>query len=401
MITDGGNARSSTRLLLRSPTDELAALRAVRDTQQNKPRAAIFTGSYGAGHDSAAYEIRERLIGDGWLAEIIDVADLYPARLGHLLKRMYFAQLRFAPKSWDRLLKLMDSHDCREKKRALLGKRLTALSGRLPSRAIGALIGDRTDVAISTHPFASQALGLLRRNKIIDTLTVTYLTDASAHPLWINENVDVHIAVHDEAARQAIARGAKQVHVVQPLTPAVAPPTGTEAAAFRARLGLSPDARIALISGGSEGAGDVGTSARHIRETGVATPVVLCGHNDRLRRKLEREPGVVAVGWLNGLTEAIRASECVIQNSGGFTTLEAFALGTPVISYACLPGHGQQSAEALRVEGLAPWPKTKDELKTCLTEAVAHGHGAVARRWSQRPTLLDVLNKPGPKQIAS
>lgn len=364
---------------------------------QNPPRRVlIVSGSYGAGHDSAAHEIRRRILESGRQADIIDVADLFPLRLGQLLRSAYFAQLRYAPGSWGVLLRCLGQGE----EPSAVGQRASALSGRLPAKSIAAAVCPQTDLVVSTHPFASQALGILREQGLLTIPAVTYLTDASVHPLWVHPAVDLHVAIHDEAAREARALGARGVRVIAPLTPRVERPHGNERAMLRTALGLDPSATIALISSGSEGAGDVRLAARDVRATGVATPVVLCGRNERLRRQVEREAGVVAVGWIEGLTEALRGSDCLIQNSGGFTSLEALALGTPVISYRCLPGHGRSSADALLHEGLAMWPQDLHELQAAIVSTTATECVPLTRHWAQRDSLLQALPLGLPVEVA-
>ncbi|MEO7070492.1 MAG: hypothetical protein ABI131_08370, partial [Nostocoides sp.] len=56
------------------------------------------------------------------------------------------------------------------------------------------------------------------------------------------------------------------------------------------------------------------------------------------------------------------AVDAVVQNAGGSTSLEALAAGCPVVSYRCLPGHGETNAVALSHAGLAPWAKSPADL---------------------------------------
>lgn len=356
-----------------------------------RQHALVVTGSYGAGHDSAAHEIGQRLDEAGWRSETIDIADLYPWGLGHLMRRAYFRQLESAPRTWSLLLRALDARSGRP---SAAGRAACGMSGRLPAGRVAAAVGPETGFVISTHPFASQALGLLRRSGRLAVPVITYLTDPSVHPLWISSGVDQHLALHGTAAEQARALGARDVRLIAPLTPRVAPRDGGEGSRLRAALGLAPDTTLALISSGSEGAGDVRTSALDVRATGTAVPVVLCGHNERLRRSLEAEPGVVALGWVDGLTDIIRGADCLIQNSGGFTTLEALSLGTPLITYRPLPGHGETSSSALLREGLAPWPRSVPELGAAILAGTPVAAEGIGRQWAERTSLVDVLD-PG------
>jgi processive 1,2-diacylglycerol beta-glucosyltransferase len=323
----------------------------------------IVSGSYGAGHDAAAREIELRLVDAGHVVRRWDVVDLFPARLGRLLRWGYFEQLQLSPGSWGLLLQRLQP--------GRVAYRVAVHFLALPGHRIRAIAADGAVLFISTHPFASQALGRLRSTGRLDVPVVTYLTDASVHPLWVNPGVDLHLALHDVAADQARALGGTTT-VVEPLVPrAYRDPVARSVWELRARLGLPVEDDLALVVGGSHGVGDLEAAATDIAATGLARPVVACGHNEVLRRRLELRPGLIALGWRDDMPDLIRASSCVVQNAGGFTSLEAMAAGVPVISYRCLPGHGTTNAAALEQSGLVPWARDSDELAHALVRAIA------------------------------
>jgi UDP-N-acetylglucosamine:LPS N-acetylglucosamine transferase len=222
------------------------------------------------------------------------------------------------------------------------------------------------DLVISTHPFASQVLGRLRHRGVLACPVATYLTDASVHSLWVARGVDLHIAIHSVAADEARALGGRTA-VASPLVPAVPPTPRT-----RSDLGLPEHRCVAAVVGGSLGIGDLEDTAQELLAAGV-TPVVLCGSNESLHRRLSERPGVIARGWCDDVREIFAASDVVVQNSGGFMTLEALAVGAPLLSYGVLPGHGRSNAAALERAGLAPWARSAAELGPTLDGLLSRG----------------------------
>ncbi|WP_082575275.1 MULTISPECIES: GtrA family protein [unclassified Nocardioides] len=345
-------------------------------------RVHVVSGSYGAGHDAAAREIAERLSTAGHHVRTSDVVDLFPLGLGRLLRSAYFLQLRIAPGSWGAMLRRLEPGTWPHR----LAARLLAIPG---TRMLESVAG--ADLVISTHPFASQALGRLRATGRLSVPAVTYLTDASVHPLWVHPHIDLHLALHEVTAAQARHLGGRTT-VIQPLLPESCLRRSSENAAdLRSRLGLPVDADIALVVGGSEGVGDLERSALDIAATGLAVPVVVCGHNESLRRRLDAHPGIVPLGWRSDMPDLLRASSCVVQNAGGFTTLESLAAGVPLLSYRCLPGHGETNAAALEASGLAPWARDPEALPLLLARAVLAG-GAPALPVTAAPDLVDALS---------
>lgn len=327
----------------------------------------IVSGSFGAGHDAAAREIGWRLESRGYTVRHWDVVDLMPGLLGRALRAAYLRQIRSAPSSWGWLLRSLEQH----------GRTADLIARAVASGAnalMDGLAGTTPAAVISTHPFASQALGELRASGRLQAPAVTYLTDMSVHRLWVHEAVDLHLALHDLPAAEAQSLGAGRTTVVRPVVPSGFVPLAdrtTGRVLARRALGLPEQAPLALMTGGSLGIGDLVRAAEEVARTGLAVPVVLCGQNDRLRRRLRRLPQVVALGWVDDMRSLYAAVDVVVQNAGGFTSLEARAMGLPTVTYRCIAGHGESNSAALEVAGWAPWIRSVEELAPALGAALA------------------------------
>jgi processive 1,2-diacylglycerol beta-glucosyltransferase len=353
----------------------------------------VVTGSFGAGHDSAAREIAIRFEERGYLTRTWDIVDLFPAGLGTALRACYVRQLKTAPGSWGLLLEHSQPGRLAHQ---LVGQLMTLTHRRLAEVAAG-----EPDVIVSTHPFASQALGQMRASGALSVPVVTYLTDMSVHPLWVHPAVDLHLALGTVAAAQA-RRWHGTTTVIKPLVPRVfgAPRVrGAWPAELTSRLGVPAGTPLALVVGGSLGIGDLERTASDIAETGTAHPVVLCGTNRALFDRLGSRAGISRLGWRDDVPALLRTVDCVVQNSGGFLSLEALAAGTPCISYRSLPGHGRTNAAALDLEGLIPWARDVHELRTELTRALA-GSAAGSRpgRTSPPSGSSDVVDAVFPER---
>lgn len=345
---------------------------------------AIVSGSYGAGHDAVAREVEERLRLLGCPITQYDVAELLPGRSGRLLKRAYYAQLRTVPATWGATLSL--SEPGRPLHRAAIGA--FGLGAPRVSRAVAG-----ADLVIATHPFAALTLGRARDAGLLSAPVVTYLTDASVHSMWVHRGVDLHLAIHEVAARQARHWGGRTVTIspVVPTQPPTRPSTSGDPLA-----GIGVIGPRALVTGGSLGIGDLARTARDIAGTGVMSPVVACGTNAGLARRLQRA-GIAALSWRHDMPEVIDACQCVVQNAGGFTCLEALSSGTPVLTYLPIPGHGITNAAGLEQAGLVPWPRTPEDLRSALELALLVGGTPLV---SEAPSVVDVLTRPDWRALA-
>ena len=335
-------------------------------------RVVIISGSYGAGHDSAARELAQRFAAAGAVVSVHDIVDLLPLRLGRITRSAYLTQIRRSPESWEATLRRL--------RPGTRGHHWTVRLLGAGRRAVHAVAAD-ADLVMSTHPFASQVLGQLRHRGSLTCPVATYLTDASVHSLWVAPGVDLHLAIHDVAADQARALGGRAAMVS-----ALVPTSGVRKRT-REDLGLPTNRRLAAVVGGSLGIGDLEGTAQELLATGL-TPVVLCGSNVTLHRRLSHRPGMIALGWCEDVREVFAVVDVVVQNSGGFMTLETMAVGTPLLSYAVLPGHGRTNAAALERAGLAPWPRSATELAPTLHHLLGIGGGCLP---DQAPDVVDLL----------
>ncbi len=325
----------------------------------------IVSGSFGAGHDAAAAAIADQLAAAGFRTRTWDVVDLMSGRLGWALRSGYLKQVQSAPATWSWLLHLLEGNE-----RLAGGVRcaLRAVQGRLLDVA-----EDRPDAWVSTHPFASQALGALRSSGRLTAPVTTYLTDMSVHRLWVHPGIDDHLAIHAIPAGQALSLGARSASVVQPaVSAAFAAVKRDPWSRIRARqaLGLPLVERLALITGGSCGIGRLVEAARDVAATQLVTPVVLCGTNTHLLKHVRRHPGMVGLGWVDDMPTLLSAADVVVQNAGGITSLETAAARVPMLTYRCIAGHGATNAAALDAAGVAPWVRRRDDLALALLTAL-------------------------------
>jgi UDP-N-acetylglucosamine:LPS N-acetylglucosamine transferase len=325
----------------------------------------VVSASFGAGHDGAAAEIGRQLRASGFAVDHHDFVDLIPGRWGRLARSSYRRAMLLTPGSWDLILRA--SGDTKAT------SRVAGALGRVAGERTAAAIGPDPVAVVSTYPLASQVLGRLRQEGVLRVPTVTFLTDMSVHPLWVASGIDAHLALHPVPAAQASALDARHpIAVGAAVHPAFRPAYGSaERTAARGSFGLPTDRPLALVSAGSWGVGAVDRSAGEIAATGLATPVVVCGNNDALRRRLQNDTKVIALGWVDEMPTLIRACDVVVQNAGGLTSLEALASGVPVVTYRCLPGHGRTNAAALEQAGWARWARDAGSLRVILQAAMA------------------------------
>jgi processive 1,2-diacylglycerol beta-glucosyltransferase len=334
-------------------------------------RVLILSASMGAGHDGAARELARRLRAKGWRAEVVDFLACLPLGLGRFLRLVYRLQLRYAPWTYETSYRLCDLVPAL---RRLVAAAIALAGGpslrRLVRRA-------EPDLVVSTYPFASLVLGRGRQRGWLPVPVATFVTDFAAHGLWLHEGVDLHLCVHEQTER-AIGLPAR---TTGPVVPDRFAPGRLDRAEARRRLGLPGDRRLALVVAGAWGVGALAETVEAVLATGSYLPVVVCGTNDRLRRRLEkRHPQAVVLGWTDEMPTLMAACDVLVQNAGGLSCMEAFAAHLPVVTYRPVAGHGRANAKAMERAGVAP---------------VVHGRTAL------RQALDEALGEPGAERVAA
>jgi UDP-N-acetylglucosamine:LPS N-acetylglucosamine transferase len=318
----------------------------------------------GAGHDGAAKELRRRLERSGHEVEVIDFLDAVALHIGPLLRWYYEFQLRVAPWSYELSYKLSP----------VLRMPAIMLDTWLTRRSLKRSIKEfRPDAIVSVYPLASLVLGRMRRKKQLRVPVLTYLTDFAVHSLWVHKGVDRHLAVSEISAQTAESRGGKQAVARGPLVSDKFREVEYDRDAVRTNLGLAPDERAVLVVAGSWGVGDVIETVEAIGRTGEFHPVTICGRDEELKAQLEERGYGTVIGWTDEMPALMHAADALVENAGGLTCMEAFAVGLPVITFRPIAGHGKDNAETMSKAGVNSYARSEAELHEILRAVTVPG----------------------------
>ena len=310
-------------------------------------RFLVLSAAMGGGHLQISRELARRLRERGHVVAVVDMLELMPRPTGTWLGRLYPFLVNRTPRLYQHVYDTFFLAEQQAGERAGIPVRL-ALPG------LRRFVEDfAPDLAVSTYPLCSLALGELRSRGDLDNPAVTIVTTFSVNNLWLHPGVDEELCISRDAAEDATRRTGREAAVCGPV---VRPGFGGDRAdgtPFRTELGLPPEARVALLSTGSMGlAGDVVTAARAIASHDAWVPVVLCGRDAALKAQLADVPGVVPVEWVEDMPAAMAAADVLVDNNCGMAAKEALAAGLPVVTFRPLAGHGRDDAEALARLGL-------------------------------------------------
>jgi UDP-N-acetylglucosamine:LPS N-acetylglucosamine transferase len=235
----------------------------------------------------------------------------------------------------------------------------------------------RPDTVISTFHLAAQMCGRLRERGALRATSVVVVTDFAVHRQWYHPGNDLHMCPTPEAAAALRGMGGRAVTVTGPVVPEPFLRASVESAAataYAARFAaLAPGAAPVLVSAGAWGVGSRLSGTAALLAGGGYLPVVLCGRNTALRRRLAGMPGVVALGWVTDMPELMTAVRALVENAAGQTAAQALAVGLPVLNYRTIAGHGRDGARHMAAAGLSSYVRDPWDLVRMLDELTRDG----------------------------
>jgi processive 1,2-diacylglycerol beta-glucosyltransferase len=341
------------------------APRTVVSLSVNESRVLVVSASMGGGHDGAGRELLRRLRDRGHHAQMVDFLDAFPLRAGWLVRFGYWLELRYAPWSYDATYRLWYRVPFFVQPLALLINLMTRRKMLRWVRQTDA------DVIVSTYPMASLVLGAARQKGRLSIPVATFITDFAVHPLWTHPGVDLHLCVHPQSAEAAAGRSGRAATAPGPMVPERFHADLPDRINARRSLGFDNEERLVLVVAGAWGIGDVAKTFDTLLDSGRYTPVVVCGNNEQLRKKLQTRKAGHVLGWTDDMPTLMAASDALVQNAGGLTCMEAFAAGLPVVSFEPIAGHGIDNAEQMAEAGVAAYVADGDQLFPALDRATS------------------------------
>ncbi|MHC3474852.1 MGDG synthase family glycosyltransferase [Streptomyces sp. 7R007] len=333
-------------------------------------RILLVSAGMGAGHDTVAAELARRACEHGHAPYVVDILRLLPHGLGTGLRRFYQASVRHFPWVYGGLY------------RAFLrpgteGRPSGVPLARLAAESLTELV-DRTsaDVVVPVFHLAAQLTGHLREQHRLQVPSVVFVTDFAVHRQWLHPGNDRYLCVTDDASRQVRA---SVPAIAETTGPVVAPdffaPAPGARRWLRAWQGMAPGRTPVLLSAGAWGAATrLDDTARLLAGAGFL-PVVLCGRNERLRRRLADLPGTLALGWTADMPGLLNAARALVDNAAGQTAVQALAAGLPVVGYRPLPGHGADGVRRMAALGVSEIAVDAGALLAALNRVAAAGPG--------------------------
>ena len=333
----------------------------------------IFYSSYGGGHKSAANAIKQYIEEHYQENQVtmIDCVEYISKFLNKLTTGAYNQMGKKAPWLWKKVYFNAE--------KGVLSK-VSRGANKLMSKKLFSLIKrEDANIVISTHFFATQMVGRLKRKGKLNCKLATILTDFQIHNQWLEESnsVDCYFVANEEMKKAMIEKNvnAEKIFVTGiPMSERFLEKFDKQS--ILNEFGLE-DKKTALFFGGGEmGLGKDKTCKilkTLIEEFLDLQIIAISGKNKVMQEEFNKivndtnsSNRVKILEYTKKVPELMSISQVVVTKPGGLTSTESLASELPMIIINPLPGQEEQNAEFLEKKQVGVWLKKDDDIKSVL-----------------------------------
>lgn len=322
-------------------------------TEIKKDVVIIFSASTGGGHNLAAQSLKQGFDERGqYDVRIIDAFAANVPVLNRFLTHGYKQMVEKTPKLYHRFYYQMDKMNRYQQ------NIFKTVSRIMNPEIVPMILEEEPVLLVSTHPFVTNILGLLKERGAFDIPVLSFVTDFKIHGAYIHPMIDAYIVGSQYTKDDMIKRGIP-ADIIYPFGIPV------REAFTRKSTDSVPEVTDETIRGtilmmaGSMGSSQMEKAfAAVMKAEQKIRIIVVCGHNDALVHDLNflarvyQDPSkVVEVhGFMDNIPELMDESDVIISKPGGLTTSEAMMKGIPMLIPYYYPGQEEENVDYL-VEG--------------------------------------------------
>lgn len=299
----------------------------------------ILSCGTGGGHNAAAAAVKEEMGSRGHSVTMLNPLELCGERAADLVDSAYIKLAQTAPEAFGAVYRLGDAY------RRLHWRSPVYYANAHAAQAMKTYLAENpADAIVTSHLFPAEILTYLRLHGTAVPKTTFITTDYTCIPFMEECLCDAYVIPAKELTEDFTGRGIPEEKIY---------PLGIPVRkSFRCRLtredaklalGLSPEKRYLLVSGGSIGAGKLEKAMKLLCDITDGTdfsPIVICGNNADLLRHLGKRYGdrITLLGKTDRMAEYMGACDLYFTKPGGLSTTEAAVMEAPLALLPPIPG---------------------------------------------------------------
>jgi len=286
---------------------------------------------------------------------------------------MYGPTIRIAPWAWGAVYHASDSH--------LAMRFLRRTLFRLAAGPVANAVATVDPAAIvSFHSLTTEAAVNASRRGSHNVPVITVVTDlVTTHVAWRYDQSDIIVAPSNAVLARCHLDGigagrCMEIGLPVALGFQAGQPSRDERAELRRRLGVDEHRFLVLVTGGSQGSGNIARQAVALIEGSSEIQVVaICGRNRRLERQLAArssttEGRLLVTGFVDNMADWMRCADVVVARAGPGTVAEATCCGAALVLTSHLPGQEAGNIELVVEAGAGRHAPTVRDLVREISE---------------------------------
>lgn len=318
----------------------------------------LLYASVGGGHYKAADGIKNYIKEHypNHKVEMLDALKYTNKVVDKIVIKSYVNMARYSPKFWGDLYSFSE-------KQYSAATFSNAVNRLLSIKLLKFFETERPDIVISTHPFITEMVAILKKRCKIQTNLNVVITDYASHKFWElkQEYVNRYFVANEEMKYCLIDNGIDENKIFVtgiPVGPAFLKKYDKNE--IYKQFGLNPKKRTALIFGGGEyGLSNVKLFLTGLLETKEDIQVVaIAGKSNKIQNMFKNitikyDKKTIILGYTDKIPELMNIADFVISKPGGLTTTEIITSNVPFIIINPIPGQEEENARFLLNNGTA------------------------------------------------
>lgn len=318
-------------------------------------KTLILSISAGGGHVNAAEAIEcyIKLNNSNNVVTVVDTIKYINPFLDKVVIGSYLKSLKLSPFIFGKLYNLAETEES-----------IASFSNKINEFIIHRLIplieDSDPDVIVTTHPFSTEMISILKGKGKVNIPVVTVLTDYAPHSFWIHPNIDAYVVSNVEMVDEMIRRGVKK-DIIYPFGIPVKPEffKGYSREETLKSLDLDAEKTTVLLMGGSLGMGKIAALYEELQKVEADFQIIaITGSNKKLFSQLtmlseSSNKLTKVIGYSKEVNRYMQACDLLITKPGGLTVTEALICSVPLALFSAIPGQEEKNAEFLIRNNLA------------------------------------------------
>lgn len=299
----------------------------------------ILSCGTGGGHNAAGAAVKEELEIRGHNVEVLNPYTLQSGKLANVIDKIYIRLVQKAPSIFGFIYKIGNLY-----RKLPFKSPVYFINGNMVLKVQQYLESHRFDAIVMPHLFPAEIITQMKKNGCSLPRTIFVATDYTCIPFTEETDCDYYIIPSEDLKGEYIKKGIDEAKIKAfgiPTKAAFQSKMTKEEA--KCKLGLSKDSSHILIFGGSIGAGKIEKVVKFLYryyEDVKVELIVICGNNDSLYAKLNKEykDKIKLIRHTDDMAEYLKASDVVIAKPGGLSSTEAAVTGAALIHMTPIPG---------------------------------------------------------------